>query len=121
MRYLNGQYYVEVKDHRCRIRPTEIVILSLRDEPKSHRTQYHVQNCTRIRKNQKLLKNDNDELVVKIYPKNKKQQIQQHPKFKASDCPSCRPNIWLELIKDITVNFVKLLLTNKNFKLIKMF
>ena len=98
MRYLNGQYYVEVKDHRCRIRPTEIVILSLRDEPKSHRTQYHRQNCTRIRKNQKALKNDNVELVVKKYPK-KKQQIQRQPKFKASDCPSCRRNNWLEIDK----------------------
>ena len=32
--------YVEVKDHRYRIHPTENIILGLRDEPKSLRTQY---------------------------------------------------------------------------------
>ena len=99
MRYLNGQYYVEVKDHRCRIRPTEIIILRFCDEPKSFRTQYHIQNCTRMRKNQKLLENDNVELVVKKYHKKNKQQIQQQPKFKPSDFPSCRRNNWLEIDK----------------------
>ena len=61
MKYLNGQYYVEVKDHRYKIHPTENNILSLRDEPKSLRTQYQVQNDTQIRKNKKVTRNDNDE------------------------------------------------------------
>ena len=67
MKYLNGQYYVEVKDHRYKIHPKENIILRLRDEPKSLRTQYQVQNETQIRRNQKVTKNDNDELIVKNY------------------------------------------------------
>ena len=81
MKFLNGNYYVEVKDHRYRIHPTENVILRFRDEPKSLRTQYQVQNNTQIRKNQKVIKNENDEIIVEKYPKNKQPIIQQ-PKFK---------------------------------------
>ena len=51
MKYLKGQYYVEVKDHRYKIHPTEKIMLGLGDEPKSLRTQYQVQNETQIRKN----------------------------------------------------------------------
>ena len=96
MKYLNGNYYVEVKDHRYKIHPTENIILRLRDEPKSLRTQYQVQNETQIRKNQKVIKNDNNQLVVKNYPKNKNKQpiIQQLP-----NCPSCKQNNWLEFDK----------------------
>ena len=39
MEYLDGNYYVEVEDHRYKIHPTENIILRLRDEPKSLRTQ----------------------------------------------------------------------------------
>ena len=46
MKYLNGRYYVEVKDHRYIIHSTESIILGLRDEPKSLRTQYQFQNET---------------------------------------------------------------------------
>ena len=77
MKYLNGQYYVEVKDHRYKIHPTEKIILRLRDEPKSLRTQYQVQNDTQIRRNQKVIKNDNDQLIIKNYPRSKKQSIIQ--------------------------------------------
>ena len=97
MKYLNGNYYVEVKDHRYKIHPTENIILRLRDEPKSLRTQYQVQNETHIRKNQKVIKNDNDELTVKNYPKNKKKQpiIQQQ----LPNCPSCKRKNWLQFDK----------------------
>ena len=97
MKYLNGRYYVEVKDHRYKIHPTENIILRLRDEPKSLRTQYQVQNETQIRKNQKVIKNDNDQLVVKNYPKNKNKQpiIQQQ----LPNCPGCKRNNWLEFDK----------------------
>ena len=64
MNYLDGNTFVEVKDHRNRIYPTENVLLRFRDEPKSLRTQYQCQIETQIRKNQKVIKNDNDELVV---------------------------------------------------------
>ena len=60
MKYLNGQYYVEVKDHRYKIHPTEIFTLRKRDPPTSLRTQYQVQNEIQIRKNQKVIKNDTD-------------------------------------------------------------
>ena len=60
MNYLNGEYFVEVKDHRYKFYPTENKILRKRDPPTSHRTQYQVQNETHIRKNQKVIKNDND-------------------------------------------------------------
>ena len=65
MKYLNGEYYVEVSDHRYKVHPTENIIIRKRDEPKSLRTQYQVQTETKIRRNQKVIKN-NDELIVKI-------------------------------------------------------
>ena len=94
MKYLNGNYYVEVKDHRYKIHPTEKIVLKLRDPPTSPRTQYQFQNETRIRKNQKVIINDNNELVVKNYPKNKQPIIQQQ-KFKRPNYPNCKQNIWL--------------------------
>ena len=98
MKYLNGNYYVEVKDHRYRIHPTENIMLRLRDPPQSLRTQYQVQNNTQIRKNQKVIKNDNNELIVENYPKNKQPNIAQ-PKIKPPSCPSCKRNNCLEFDK----------------------
>ena len=98
MKYFNGQYYVEVKDHRYRIHPTENIILRRRDPPTSLGTQYQVQNETKIRRNQKVIKNDNDQFLVKNYPKNKHPIIQQQ-KFKPPNCPSCKRNKWLEFGK----------------------
>ena len=100
MKYLDGKYYVEVKDHRYKIHPTENVILRKRDPPTSLRTQYQVQKETQIRKKQKVIKNDNDQLLVKKYPKNKnKQPIIQQQKFKPPNCLSCTQNNWLEFDK----------------------
>ena len=98
MKYLNGQFYVEVKGHRYKIHPTENNILRKRDPPTSLRTQYQVQNETEIRKNQKVFKDDNNQLIVKTYPKNKQPNIQQQ-KFKPPHCPTCKQNIWLEFDK----------------------
>ena len=97
MKYLNGEFYVEVKDHRYKIHPTEIIILRKRDPPNFLRTQYQVQNDTKIRRNQKVIRND-DELIVKKYPRNKQPIIQQQ-KFKPPNCPSCKRNNWLEFEK----------------------
>ena len=97
MKNLNGSYYVEVKDHRYRIHPTENIVLRPRDEPKSVRTQHQVQNETQNRRNQKHIKNNDDELVVKNYPT--KQPIIQKQKFKPPNCPSCKRNSWLEFDK----------------------
>ena len=49
-------------------------------------------------KNQKVIKNENDELIVKNYPK-KYLPTQQQQKFKLPDCPSCKRNNWLEFYK----------------------
>ena len=98
MKYLIGNYYVEVKDHRYKIQPTEKIILRKRDPPTSLRTQYQVQNETQIRKNQKVIRNDNNQLIVKNYPKNKQPIIHQQ-KFKPPNCPSCKQNDWLEFDK----------------------
>ena len=98
MKYLNGHFYVEGRHHRYKIHPTENIILRKQDPPISLRTQYQVQNETKIRKNQKVIKKDNDELVIKNYPKNKQPIIQQQ-KFKSSNCPSCKQNNLLEFDK----------------------
>ena len=94
MKYLNGRLYVEVKDKRCRIHATEKFIIRKRDPPQSLKTQYQVQNVTKIRKSQRGIRNDNDELVVKDYTKNK-QPIQQQMKLEPPNCPSCEKNDWL--------------------------
>ena len=99
MKYLDGRYYVEVTDHRYKIHPTENIILRKRDPPTSLRTQYQVQNETQIRKNQKVIKDNNNQLIVKNYPKKKQPNIQQQQKFKLPDCPSCKQNNWLEFDK----------------------
>ena len=99
MKYLNGEYYVEVKDHRYKIHPTENIILRKRNPPTSLRTQYQIQNNTQIRRNQKGIRTDNNQLIVKNYPKNKQPNIQKQ-NFKPPTCPSCKQNIWLEFDKD---------------------
>ena len=60
MKYLNGNFYVEVKDHRYKIHPTENIILRKRDPPASFRTEYQVQIETQMRRNQKVIKNDDN-------------------------------------------------------------
>ena len=86
-----------MEDHRYRIHPTEKNILGKRDPPTSLRTQYQVHSETQIRRNQKVIKNDNDQFLVRNYPKNKNKQpiIQkQLPNF-----PNCKQNNWLGLDK----------------------
>ena len=64
MKYLNGENYVGMKDHRYRIHPTQNIIIRKGDPPNFLRTQYKVQNETQIRRNQKVVKNNNDDLVI---------------------------------------------------------
>ena len=122
MKYLNGRYYVEVKDHRYKIHPTEKIILRKRNPPTALRTQYQVQNETKIRRNQKVIKNDNDQLIVKNYPKNK-QPTNQQQKFKPPNCPSCKRSNWLEFyegyfcqICEYTINKQKHQIDKKVFR-----
>ena len=67
MRYLNGNYYVEVKDKRYFNNPKENIVLRRQEGPKSLRTQYEVHNETQNMKNQ-VIRNQNYELLVEIYP-----------------------------------------------------
>ena len=92
MNYLIGEFYVEVKYHRYIIHPTQNIILRKRDPPTSLRTQYQVQKNNQISKIQEVFRNDNDELEVKYFPKNK-QSITQQRKFKPPKCPSYKQNI----------------------------
>ena len=77
------------------------------------RTQYRVQKEKEIRKNQKVTKNDNDDLTVKNYPENE-QSIQQQPKFKPPDSPNCERNNWLEVDKGYYCRNCEYII-NKNF------
>ena len=48
--------------------------------------------------NQKVIKNENDELILKNYPKKKQPFIQQR-KVNSSSYPGCKRNNWLEYDK----------------------
>ena len=98
MNYPNGEDYVEVKDLRYIIHPTENNNYRKRDPPTSLRIQYQVQNETQIRKNQKVIMNDKKELVVKVYAKTK-QPIQQKPKNNLPNCRSSERKNWFEFYK----------------------
>ena len=71
------------------------IIIGLRKEPNSLRTQYQVHNSAQIRRTWKVIENDNDELILKIYPKKKQPNIQQRKIF-LPFCPSCKKVIWVE-------------------------
>ena len=100
MKHLDGQNYVEIKDKRYKIHSTEKLKLQKINPPTSPRTQYQIPNETQIKKNQEVIKIDNDELIVKNYPKNKQPIQQQQSKFKPRNCPSCKRNIGLEFDKE---------------------
>ena len=72
---LNGQSYVEVKDHLDKIHPSKNISLRLREEPKFLGTQNQLQNETQKGKKEKVIKNDKDELVVKVILKRDKQNL----------------------------------------------
>ena len=74
MKHLDGQYYVEVEDHRYKIQPTKNNILGLRGPPNSLRLENQVQNGTQIKKNQKVIEN-NGKLEVKKILKMKNNQL----------------------------------------------
>ena len=49
--------------------------------PQSLRTEYQVVNHTRIRKNQKVVKNENNKIELKPYPTTKKKETIEKPKI----------------------------------------
>ena len=84
MNYLNHKYYVELKDDRYIIHPTENIILQDCKEIKSVGTENQVINETQLRLNQIVNKNQIDDLEVKPYPNRKSnstQKIVETPKI----------------------------------------
>ena len=69
-------------------------MLRQRDPPSFFRLQNQVQKETQNMKNQKVIKSNSDELIVKNYPKIKQPIIQQQP-----NSPICKRNNWLEFDK----------------------
>ena len=120
MIFPNGQYYVEVKDYRYRIYPIENTILRDRNPPKFLRTQNQVQNETQIRKNHKLIKINNDELIVKNYPKIK-QPVIQPPKFTPPNCPSCKRTNCLDFDKDYLCRNCEYIINKQKHQIDKKF
>ena len=120
MKYFNGRFYVEVKDQRYKIHPTEIIVLRLRDPPSSLRIQYQVQNDTQIRRNQKVFRNDDNQLIVKNYPKNKQPIIQQQ-KFKPPNCPSCKQKARLQFDKGYYCTNCEYIITKQKHQIDKKF
>ena len=118
MKHRGGNDYLEVNDHRYRIHPIENMILRKRDPPLSLRTPYQVQNDTKIRKKQKVIRNDNDELEDKNCFENKKLPIQQQ-KFEPPNCSSCKRNKWLEFDKGYFCKRCEYNVNKQNIKLIK--
>ena len=128
MKYLNGKYYVEVKDKRYKIHPSENIILREREQPKSLRTQYQVQNDTKIRRNQKVIKDDKGKLTVKPYPKKEKEKEIGNNIQKIIQCPSCNRNAMVEYdeyyqceVCDVIMNKTKQEMGKKVFRQSKNF
>ena len=63
--------YVEVKDKRHSFHPFCDVIQRERNPTEILRTQYQVQNKTKIRKNQKVIRNQNRKSEIERYPTKK--------------------------------------------------
>ena len=108
MKYLDGNNYVGVKDHRCRIHRSEKIILGKRNPATSLRTQYQVENKTQFGKNQKVIKNDNDEVTKNV---NIHHLIVLH----------VNKTFGWDLIMVFFVEIANILSTNKNINLIKRF
>ena len=118
MKYLNGEYYTEVKDHRYRIHPNGDIILRKRGPPKSLTTQYQVKNNTKIRTNQKVIRNDDNQLIVKNYSENRQPIIQQQ-NFDLPNCPSCKRNAWLEFDKGYYCKNCEYIINNQKHQINK--
>ena len=99
MKCLIGNYYVEVNDKKYIITPTENIILRGRKETSSLRTQSQVSNETEIKRNPKLIKDEDGQLQIKCYRKRKStKKVVEKPKIDV-DCPSCKQCDWIEIDK----------------------
>ena len=77
------------------------------------RTQYQVIHETEIRRNQKVIKNENDEVEVRSYPTTKKKKTSEESKLD-NDCPIRKQRNWIDFDKGHFRPISNLLLINKN-------
>ena len=99
MKCLNGKYYVEVNDKKYIVTPTENIILRGRKETRSLRTQSQVSNETKIRRNPKIIKDEDGQLQIKCYRKRKSnKKVIEKPKIDV-ECSSCKQRNWIEFVK----------------------
>ena len=80
MNYLNGIYYVEVKDKRHIFDLKERFILRELQQPNYLGTHYQIFNGTNSRKKEKVIENLYNEMEVKFYPK-EETNIVEKPKL----------------------------------------
>ena len=71
MKFPNGNIYVEVKDKRYTVHPTENMKLRETKPPKNLRSHNQVQNESKRGRNQKNNNNQNDQLEIKRNSKKK--------------------------------------------------
>ena len=114
MKRFKGKFYVEKKDKGYFSHPTENIMLREPKPSKRSRTQYQIPNDTKRGKNQRVIKNENIELVVNRYPKTKNRKIKNQKEIWSVHVVKIM--IALNLTKDITVQFVNLLIKNQNTK-----
>ena len=99
MKYLNGNNYVEVNDKKYIITPTENIILRGRKETRIFRTQSQVSNETEIKRNPKIIKDEDGQLQIKCYRKRKSnKKVIEKPKIDV-ECSSCKQRNWIEFDK----------------------
>ena len=94
MKYLIGNYYVEVRDHGYKIL-IQLKIIFYENEIHQILWELSIKFKTKLKleKKSKIVEN-NGKLEVKSYPKSK-QPIQQQQKFNPPNCPSWKQNMWL--------------------------
>ena len=97
MKYLNGVYYVKVKDQRYMIHPTEDLSSRKREPPKILENSKSCKKWNEIRKKPRSWKSFTE---LELRPYNWRQKINKNiiknPKFNLPDCPICRRHIWVE-------------------------
>ena len=120
MKNLNGKWYVKVKDEQYIFHPDQNKILRKCKEPKSLRTYFQVLNRTNNRRIQKVIKIDNDDFEVKIYPK-KKEPVIEEAKIFLPNCPSSRQNYSVELDRCYQCQYCDFIVNRQKHQIDKMY
>ena len=110
MKYINSNFYVEVKDEKYFSHPTEDIILGKQEPPRYLSLQYQVQNETKLEKKIEMLKKNINELEHRPYKPRQKinKSFVINQTFNLPDCTFCERNIWAEFHQGFTGKFVKM-------------